>query len=260
MMFKRILFVLFLFVAFFSLSSFASAAEYEFPVYVGDQGFSNLSDALLYPSEDPITVVGVVSLIEYTRFDHRTLVVSQSGTIQCNGFSLGLRFSDFYLYGHVLSQSSSVSYAIISSHSNLYLYGDIISASIGLEVYQTSSVLFSGSMISAYSYAVRVQSDAISSSLIVDGGSFYSEIRASVLSPLEAFSFPDGLDVIYQNGRIFAVSPVSLFSDIGRIVFESVVWIQLLVHSIMDNTLLLIFFIVVFVCLAIGLLRRSIYL
>ncbi len=260
-MFKKAFLLICVLVGLFVFACSASAADPEYPVYVGDVGFNTISDALSSGSSLPVRVVGTVSLTEYARFESQDLIVESSGLILNNGYQIGIKNHSLTLYGRIHNQSNSAVYAVVSTNGNLLLYGDIISVTGGIQVYQTSNVLFSGSIISAGTRrAVSVDSGALSSSLIIDGGSFYSQSFDNPVAPLDSFTFPEGVVPIFQNGAIFVPSQVSVLSDIGRLVSESVLWIKLLVDSVVSNYLLLVFFIVFFVGLGIGLLRRSISL
>lgn len=260
MMFKRFLFVLCFLVFLFALSSFASAVEYEYPVYVGDQGFSSIELALQNTSSSGVLrVVGDLSLTSDITLSRR-FVFEPSSHVTCNGFVISVSSAGSGVFDGTLYQTGShVAVSVVGG--NVTFSGDIIASNYTcVLIYNVSSVSFVGVSFVSKSSSVIVRSAALGSTLYVEGGSFISSSGSVPLSPLDAFSFPDGVVVQFLNGYIVATSSVSVLSDIGRIVSEAVVWISLLVRSVMDNTLLLVFFIVVFVGLGIGLIRRSIYL
>lgn len=204
MMFKRFLFVLCLFVGLFVLGCSVSAAD-DFPVYVGDVGFPTIQDALSVAGSNPVHVVSDLHLTSDLHLDHNVLYIDSGVTVFCDRYYIGVGAqSDFYLFGNLVC-NSSMSRIVVGASSNLYIYGNVNCTNSGfLNVYSRCHVEFNGCSIMCDRYCVTVENNALTSDLIVNGALFYSSSESVPLYPLDAFSFPDGVDVIYQKGQNYA--------------------------------------------------------
>lgn len=257
---RRFFFVFVLSLSLFALCLSVSAAD-DYPVYVGDTGFSSLEEAISATpasADTTISVVGNISLTENCSVGVRSIVFAPSSVVVGNGFTISVTGNAVFA-GTFRQTSNHVMINVRGGFSEFS--GNIYAPDyVAVNVTNTANVSFvGGSYVSRYS-TVLVTNDGLNSTIYVGGGSFYSSNNNAPLSPIDAFSFPDGVVVQYYNGYIVATSNGSLLVDISSFVRSSVDWITIFTNTIVQNPLILCFCIVGFCGLGVGLIKRLIAL
>lgn len=237
------------------LTIISFAADSPIVATVNGYGYTSLSDALAVATSGD-----TVSVVSDTSFSSDLSIPS------------GVNFN--LPYGVTLSTSNNS----INSYGNLYLAGNIISSNrseVGSLLYLfEGNSLFTGSIISnvsnvngsaihfpssssavldiingtfiGYSSAIN-NSNSPGSSLIIHGGTFIPGISGS-------YTLANGSSVVPgETGTVISWGPLY---QIGQLVSSAISWIVLFVTAIVSNKLLLIWLLVIFVGLGIGLIKR----
>lgn len=251
---KKLPIIISMFIVVLYMSCFipAHAANTEFPYVTDGVGYAKLSDALSASSSGIVTMVHTAS--ESGRINipvNKRLIISNGVTLYHSTDHINV-YGDLILYGNIVDTSSI---RIYSGTTNLYgtVSNDNVSA---FNVTGKSNVYFNGVVISAANYAVAVASDGIGSTLVVNGGTFYSTSQESPLNPIDAFTFEDGSQVTIENGLVVSVANNSVLHSVTQMVTASTSWIGIFMGAVISQALLTLICSVAFIGIGIGLIKR----
>lgn len=241
-----------------SLVVFVGAADEMYPFETDGVEYATLSSALSASQSGIVYVIrdGVVNN-SITVGSGKTVIVNNGVTLYNNNSGTNyLTFgqgSSLTMYGNIYTNN-----VIRLEQATMNLYGDINAPNSGaLSVRSPSTIYCNGVIISAQNACINVIEAAVEgTTIVVNGGTFYSSTRDEPITPLEAVNFEGDNEVTITNGLIVATSYDSVIGSITRMVNSSVNWIEIFMGAVITNALLTLICIVAFIGLGIGLIKR----
>lgn len=190
-----------------------------------------------------------------------TIIVPQGITLTSSstiGATLG---GKVYNYGHLVSTGNLNSFVIVTSGEFFNNGGSILSDyNHGVAVASTSdggSIVFNGGLISGYENAVYNRYTG--TDVTINGGLFRSEVGAPIYD-LSTIVWGPGTSYDVSSDGYTIDSSFGPLRYVRQIVEAAITWIGLFLSTVVEYKLLLCFFILVFVGLGIGLIKRAMYL
>lgn len=190
-----------------------------------------------------------------------TITIPTGVTVTTSGNIQSSAGASIVNYGRLLSTGSSTSFILINSGNFLNNGGDILASNNrGFAISSTSdggSVVFNGGSIRGYQNAIY--NAYTGTQITINGGLFQSETGAPIY---------DLSTIVWGSGTSYDVSAdgTTIDSSFGplryvrQIIEAAITWIALFLGTVVEYKLLLCFFIIVFVGLGIGLIKRAMYL
>lgn len=239
----------------FLIFSVAAFAADDVVATVNGEGFSSVSAALaVAQAGDRVEVVADTSFSSNLSIPSGVNFYLNPGvTLSTSSFNISSRGNSF-LYGNLVRTSSSSDNSFLFSvyDGTTSVFGSVLdSSSVGTAISvrnNSGNLIFYGGSASGYEYALT----ANFGSAVIYNGSF-----SSIQNP----DYPLGGSNLSVPGHIVHSGSGSYVSfgglyEVGQIVSSAISWLNLFVIAIVTNKLLLIFFIIIFVGVGIGLIKR----